>query len=141
MEWDVVDGSDIYQVRAKAHIAMERARKQHKPCILEITTYRYYGHSVADANAKKYRTPEEIQSYKDNHDPINLWRQRLISEEVLSEEKAEEIDKAAKEEAAASVTFADESAPPAIEDIMDDVYWESDNDTDASKVGRHFFNS
>ncbi|MGB6221709.1 thiamine pyrophosphate-dependent enzyme [Haloferula sp.] len=140
MDWDVVDGSDLYQIRAKAHIAMERARKQHKPSILEITTYRYYGHSVADANAKKYRTPEEIQKYKDNHDPINLWRQRLITEGILTEESAKEIDNAAKEEAAASVTFAEESAPPTVDDIMKDVYWESDNNTEASKVGRHFFN-
>ena len=140
MDWDVIDGSDIYQVRAKAHIAMERARKQHKPSILEITTYRYYGHSVADANAKKYRTPEELQRYKDNHDPINLWRQKLISEGVLTEAAAKEIDDAAKEEAAASVEFAEQSPPPTIEDIMDDVYWESDNNTEASKIGRHFFN-
>jgi pyruvate dehydrogenase E1 component alpha subunit len=140
MDWDVVDGEDIYQIRAKAHIAMERARKQHKPSILEITTYRYYGHSVADANAKKYRTPEEIQKYKDNHDPINLWRQQLINEGVLTEASVKEIDDAAKDEAAASVKFAEESPAPTIESIMDDVYWESDNNTEASKVGRHFFN-
>lgn len=140
MDWDVVDGSDIYQVRAKAHIAMERARKQHKPSILEITTYRYYGHSVADANYKKYRTPEEIQAYKDNHDPINLWRQKLIDEGVMTEESAKEIDGAAKSEADASVKFAEESPAPTVESIMEDVYWESDNNTEASKIGRHFFN-
>ena len=69
MEWDVIDGSDLYEVRAKTHIAMERARKEHKPTLLEIDTYRYYGHSIADANHKKYRTPEEIENYKQNHDP------------------------------------------------------------------------
>lgn len=139
MEWDVIDGSDIYEVRAKTHIAMERARKQHKPAILEINTYRYYGHSVADANHKKYRTPEEIESYKANHDPIHLWRRRLISEGVFTEEQAAEIDKAAKQEAAASVKFAEESPAPTVADIMDDVYWETDNNTPASKLGRHFF--
>ncbi|MEM1084052.1 MAG: pyruvate dehydrogenase (acetyl-transferring) E1 component subunit alpha [Verrucomicrobiota bacterium] len=140
MDWDVVDGSDLYQVRAKANIAMERARKQHKPCILEINTYRYYGHSVADANAKKYRTPEEIQNYKDHHDPINVWRQLLINEGVLTEDSAKEIDNAAKQEAAASIEFAESSPAPTADEIMDDVYWESDNDTEASKIGRHFFN-
>jgi len=67
IEWDLVDGSDIYEVRAKTHIAMERARKESRPTVLEISTYRYYGHSVADANAKKYRSPEEIENYKNNH--------------------------------------------------------------------------
>jgi len=139
IEWDVINGSDIYEVRSKTHIAMERARKDHKPTVLEIETYRYYGHSVADANHKKYRTPEEITNYKDNHDPINVFRQKLMDEGVLTEEKAEEIDKSAKAEAADAVKFAEEAPAPTIADISTDVYWETDNDTDASKIGHHFF--
>lgn len=139
MEWDVIDGSDLYEVRAKTHIAMERAKKEHKPTLLEIDTYRYYGHSVADANAKKYRTPEEIENYKQNHDPITLFRKRLIDEGVLTEDRAAAINKTAAEEAAASVKFAEESPPPTIADISKDIYWESDNQSPASKIGRHFF--
>ena len=140
MEWDVINGSDIYEVRAKTHIAMERARKEHKPTLLEIDTYRYYGHSVADANAKKYRTPEEIENYKQNHDPITLFRKRLINEGLLTEESADAISKAAADEAAASVKFAEESPAPTIADISTDVYWETDNNTPAAQIGRHFFN-
>ena len=140
MDWDLVNGEDLYQVRAKAHIAMERARKQHKPAVLEIATYRYYGHSVADANAKKYRTPDEIEKYKKNHDPIRLWERRLLNEGVLSEDQSKQIDTEAKEEAAAAVKFAEESPAPSVDEIMDDVYWETDNDTEASKIGQHFFN-
>lgn len=139
IEWDVIDGSDIYEVRAKTNIAMERARKDHKPTVLEIDTYRYYGHSVADANHKKYRTPEEITNYKDNYDPINVFRRKLLEEGVLTEELAEEIDKAAKAEAAESVKFAEEAPAPTVADISTDVYWETDNDTEASKIGQHFF--
>lgn len=140
MEWDVINGSDIYEVRAKTHIAMERARKEHKPTLLEIDTYRYYGHSVADANAKKYRTPEEIENYKQNHDPITLFRKRLINEGLLTEESADAISKAAADEAAASVKFAEESPAPTIADISTDVYWETDHNTPAAQIGRHFFN-
>jgi pyruvate dehydrogenase E1 component alpha subunit len=140
IEWDVIDGSDVYEVRAKTQIAMERAKKQHKPTVLEISTYRYYGHSIADANHKKYRTPEEIENYKQNHDPIAVFRRRLIDEGVFTEEDAAAINKAAADEAAASVKFAEESPAPTIADISTDVYWESDNDTPASKIGRHFFN-
>ena len=139
IEWDVVDGSDIYEVRAKANIAMERARKEHKPTVLEIDTYRYYGHSVADANHKVYRTPEDIQAYKDNHDPINVFRSKLLEEGVLSDELIEKINAAAKEETAAAVKFAEDSPAPTIADISTDVYWETDNDTEASKIGHHFF--
>ena len=139
IEWDVVDGSDIYEVRAKANIAMERARKEHKPTVLEIDTYRYYGHSVADANHKVYRTPEDIQAYKDNHDPINVFRNKLLEEGVLNEELINKINAAAKEETAAAVKFAEDSPAPTIADISTDVYWETDNDTEASKIGHHFF--
>jgi pyruvate dehydrogenase E1 component alpha subunit len=140
IEWDVVDGSDVYEVRAKAHIAMERARKEHKPTVLEIDTYRYYGHSVADSNHKKYRTPEEIENYKANHDPITVFERKLMAKGVLTEELAASINKTAKDDAAASAKFADESPAPTIADISTDIYWETDHQTPASKIGRHFFN-
>ncbi len=139
IEWDVINGSDIYEVRAKTHIAMERARLEHKPTVLEIDTYRYYGHSVADANFKKYRTPEEIENYKKNHDPIHVFRNKLVAEGLLNDEMIENINKLAKEEADASVVFAEESPAPTIADISTDVYWETDNQTEASKIGHHFF--
>lgn len=139
IEWDVIDGSDVYEVRAKTHIAMERARKQHKPTVLEIETYRYYGHSVADANAQKYRTPEEIQNYKQNHDPLAVFRRKLTEENILTDALADEIGKAANAEAAEAVKFAEDSPPPSIADISSDVYWETDNNTEASKIGHHFF--
>jgi pyruvate dehydrogenase E1 component alpha subunit len=140
IEWDVINGSDIYEVRAKTHIAMERARKEHKPTVLEIDTYRYYGHSVADSKHKGgYRTPEEIEEYKKNHDPISVFRSKLIAEGVLTEAMVEEINAKAKEETDAAVKFAEDSPAPSIADIASDVYWETDNNTEASKIGHHFF--
>jgi pyruvate dehydrogenase E1 component alpha subunit len=53
MAWDVFKGEDLYEVRAKTQIAVDRAHNHSEPTLLEIQTYRYYGHSVADANAKK----------------------------------------------------------------------------------------
>lgn len=139
IEWDVINGSDIYEVRAKTNIAMERARKQHKPTVLEIETYRYYGHSVADANATKYRTPEEIENYKKNHDPLAVFRRKLTEEGILTDAIHDEITKAANAEIAEAVKFAEDSPAPTIDDIANDVYWETDNNTPASKIGHHFF--
>jgi pyruvate dehydrogenase E1 component alpha subunit len=140
MDWDLVNGENLYEVRAKTWDAMERAREKCKPCVLEIDTYRYYGHSVADANAKKYRSPEEIEFYKQNHDPITLWENRLKEEGVATEEIIAKIDKAAKEETAAAVQFAEDSPFPEVQDIFDDIYYEVDMGTEAGKTGRHFFN-
>lgn len=140
MAWDTVNGEDMYEVRAKTQEAVDRARNQSKPTVLEIFTYRYFGHSVADANHKKYRTPEEIQNYKNNHDPILLWKRQLLAEGVFTEEEADAIEKEAKLEAAASVKFAEESPYPTVESIFEDVYWEVDNNTESGNTGRHFFN-
>lgn len=141
IEWDMADGYDIYEVRAKTQEAIDRAHNESRPTVLELDTYRYYGHSVADANTKKYRTAEEIEEYKQNFDPINVWKNRLIAEGVIDEAGVKEIEKAAKEEADAAVKFADESPYPTSDDILKDVYWEVDNNTEAGKTGRHFFNS
>lgn len=138
--WDLVNGADMYELRAKVRQAMARAHDDSRPTVLEVETYRHYGHSVADSKHKGgYRTPEEIQHYKEHHDPIAAWKKRLLDEEVITEEKAAELDKAAKAEADASVKFAEDSDFPEVRDGYDDVYWEVDNDTASGKSGRHFF--
>ncbi len=64
-----------------------------------------------------------------------------MAEGVLNEELDAKITQAANEEAAASVKFAEESPAPTIADISTDVYWETDNQTESSKIGQHFFNA
>lgn len=140
IEWDTVNGEDIYEIRAKTQIAIDRAHQESRPTVLEIHTYRYYGHSVADANTKKYRLPEEIEDYKQNHDPLRLFHKTLIEEGIITEEDVKEIDQNAKLEAAASAEFANDSPYPNEADIMSDVYYEVDHNTESGKSGRHFFN-
>ena len=137
--WDIANGEDLYEVRAKAANAMRRAHEQSLPTVLEIDTYRYYGHSVADANAKKYRSADEIERYKTYHDPIRLWKKRLIDECVTTEAEMDAMDETIKQEANASAEFALQSENPAPESIFEDVYWEVDNQTEAGTTGRHFF--
>jgi pyruvate dehydrogenase E1 component alpha subunit len=141
MAWDVFNGEDLYEVRAKTKTAIDRAHNDSEPTLLEIQTYRYYGHSVADANAKKYRTPEEIEKYKANHDPLRIWSRHLVEEGILTEVEIEELDVQAKEETNEAVKFAEESHFPEENEILSDVYWNVDHQTDAAKQGRYFFNS
>lgn len=138
--WDVINGEDIYEIRARTQVAVERAHEESRPTLLEIDTYRYYGHSVADANAKKYRSSEEIENYKANHDPILLWQRTLVAEGILTAEEAAKLDEAAHAEADEAAKFADESPLPNREDIFTDVYYEVDQKTEAGRQGTHFFN-
>ena len=96
IDWKVAHGHDLYEVRDVVHEAVERAHSTSKPSVLEIITYRYRGHSVADPD-QTYRSKEEIEEYKKNKDPLNLFRDKLLDEGVITEEKALEIDTLAKE--------------------------------------------
>ena len=140
IDWSQINGEDLYEVRAGVQVAMDRAHRQSRPTVLEIDTYRYYGHSVADANAKTYRSEEEIERYKRDHDPIQLWQNRLTQEGLLTEEKFEAIEAEVRQEVDDCIRFADESPIPSEAAITEDVYFEVDRQTQAGRTGRHFFN-
>ncbi len=138
VKWSVHQGHDLYEVRNAVHHALELARNESRPSVLEIVTYRYRGHSVADPD-QTYRSKEEIEEYKKNKDPINLFREKLMAEGSLTAEKANELDKAAKDEAEASAEFAISSPFPDPSELMDDIYWETDNKADRVSEGTMFF--
>ena len=77
--------------------------------------------------------------HKENFDPINVWKNQLIKEGVLSEESYRQIDTDAKAEARESVEFAEKSPYPEVSAITEDVYFEVDQGSEAGKQGRHFF--
>lgn len=139
--WEQADGEDVYQVRAVTQTALERAYNESRPTVIEFDTYRYYGHSVADAKHKGgYRKEEEIEKYKNEHDPIRIFKNRLVAEKVINDEQYEAIDAKLKAEANAAAQFAEQSSPPTVESVFEDVYYEVDHQTEAGKTGRFFFN-
>ncbi|WP_343224755.1 pyruvate dehydrogenase (acetyl-transferring) E1 component subunit alpha [Pelagicoccus sp. SDUM812005] len=140
MAWENINGESLFAIRDGVGRAIKRAHEESKPTVLEIHTYRYQGHSVADANAKKYRTKEEIDDYRKNHDPLNVYRLYLLDQKIMSEDEMKEIDSEAKQEAEVAAQFADESEFPTAESITEDVYWEADNPDQRTSEGRLFFN-
>jgi len=139
VDWSLCSGFDLYELRASLGEVMDKARTQCCPHVLEVSTYRYYGHSVADANAKKYRSPEEIELYKTEHDPITLWQNQLLAEKLITQEGVDKIDAEAKAEAAAAAEFGINSPWPSEESIFEDIYHEVDHQTEAGQTGRFFF--
>jgi pyruvate dehydrogenase E1 component alpha subunit len=140
LDWDVVDGWDFQALRSKLLESRERAAKESKGTILEVKTYRFYGFHIADANHKKYRSPEEIDYHKEHRDPIKLWGDQLRLEGLLDDKLEGAIHREAKQEAMASVGYAAMSAKPRREDLTEGVYWEVDHESESSQQGRHFFN-
>lgn len=139
MDWEQINGVSIYEIRARVKEHIDRAHEKSRPAILEIMTYRHKGHSIADANAEKYRTKEEIQEYMVKHDPIEFFKKALIDEGVITEDDYKTLNKEAGKEAADSAEFAHNSPFPDESEIFDDIYWEVDNNTEAGRTGRHFF--
>jgi pyruvate dehydrogenase E1 component alpha subunit len=141
VDWVQAKGEDLYEVRAVIQDAISRAHESSKPTVIEFDTYRYYGHSVADAKHKGgYRSEEEIEKHKREHDPIQILKKRLVGAKLLSEEQYEAIDAEVKTETTEAVRFANESPFPTEASIFEDVYFEVDRQTEAGRTGRHFFN-
>jgi pyruvate dehydrogenase E1 component alpha subunit len=139
MNWDIVEnGHDVYEVRDKVAAALKLAHDKSKPSVLEIRTYRYRGHSVADPDST-YREKHEIEEYKRTKDPIMVFQNLLTAEGVLTEELIKKIDDSARAEAETSAQFAEQSPYPTLEDIKKDVYWEVDNPADKKSKGSIFF--
>ncbi len=82
MHGERVDGNDVLAVREAADRLLRQAREERQPALLETITYRYRGHSVADAG-KVYRTPEEVRSWR-KRDPITRFGLLLGEREIAS---------------------------------------------------------
>jgi len=139
MKHETIDGHNLYEVRAKMDALLRRAREEVKPALVEIMTYRYRGHSVADPD-KTYRSKTEIEDYQRTKDPINLFRATLVAEGILDDKLIAQIDTEARAEADTAADFAESSPFPTTEDIQKDVYWETDQPTQRTSGGRLFFN-
>jgi pyruvate dehydrogenase E1 component alpha subunit len=138
MDWGQCEGHDLYEVRATMDKFLRAAREQSKPAIVEIRTYRYRGHSVADPD-NTYRSKNEIEEYRRTKDPIQVFQQILSTDGVLTDALIEKIDNEARAEADLAADFSEASPFPTADDIQKDVYWEADNASERKSEGRLFF--
>ena len=116
---EFVDGMDVLAVREATQRAVERARKDYLPTLLEVRTYRFMGHSMSDPG--NYRTRAEIEKYQER-DPIKLFAASLREEGVVDENTFQEIEARVKDEVERAVRFAEESPAPDAEELYTDVY-------------------
>ena len=115
-----VDGMDVRAVKEAAERAIEHARSGKGPYILEMLTYRYRGHSMSDP--AKYRSKEEVQKMRQEHDPIEQVKARLLDEFGVSEDELKAVDKEIREIVADAATFAQNDPEPDPSELWTDVY-------------------
>ncbi len=115
-----VDGMDVLAVKAAGEKAVAHCRAGNGPYILEMVTYRYRGHSMSDP--AKYRSREEVQKMREEHDAIDHVRQMLLQGKHASEDDLKAIDKEIKTVVNDSADFARESPEPALSELWTDIY-------------------
>lgn len=118
-----VDGMSCEEVHRAISEACEHIRAGNGPMLLDVKTYRYKGHSMSDP--QKYRTKEEVESYKDQ-DPIENVRATILKNKYATEATLSKWDDEVKEEVAEAVKFAEDSPSPEPESVYDYIYSEPD---------------
>ena len=114
-----VDGMDVRAVKAVADRVVKWVREGNGPYILEMNTYRYRGHSMSDP--AKYRSKEEVQKMREEHDPIEQVRRRILEGKLASEEDLKAIDVSVRETMNAAAEFAQSDAEPDASELWTDV--------------------
>lgn len=114
-----VNGMDVVAVREAALKAEKYIRDGNGPMILEMETYRYRGHSMSDP--AKYRTKEEVQGVKDDHDAISMLKQRILDEGTYKEEDIKKIDKEIKSTVNEAAEYAQQNPEPEPEALWTDI--------------------
>jgi pyruvate dehydrogenase E1 component alpha subunit len=113
------DGMDVLDVHAAVSEAVQKARDESTPQLVEAVTYRYRGHSMADP--EEYRTKEQVEEWR-KRDPITTFGDRLKDEGAASDDDLEQMDKEAVEAVDKAVEFAEESPFPDLGSMYDHVY-------------------
>ncbi len=118
----ITDGSNVLEVRGAVQEAVDKARQGKGPSIVETETYRYKGHFEGDR--QKYRTQDEINTYRMNRDPVDRYIRVLIEDGILTEQSAADLadDIASQIEEAAQ--FGLDAPLPEPEEALEDLFVE-----------------
>ncbi|WP_455477357.1 pyruvate dehydrogenase (acetyl-transferring) E1 component subunit alpha [Bartonella sp. B41] len=114
-----VDGMDVRAAKGAADEAIAWARSGKGPIILDMQTYRYRGHSMSDP--AKYRSKEEVQKIKEECDPIDQVKNRILEQGLASEDDLKSIDKEVRAIVADAANFAQMDKEPDASELYTDV--------------------
>jgi pyruvate dehydrogenase E1 component alpha subunit len=119
MDYERLDGMSLLDVRAGVERAIARARNESKPTLLEVMTYRFRGHSMADPAA--YRPKEESERWRSTRDPITLFENTLREAGIAKDQDFANADERATATIDAAAAFADQSPFPELSELDKDI--------------------
>lgn len=114
-----VDGMDVVAVKDAVLRALDYARSGNGPYLLEMKTYRYRGHSMSDP--QKYRTKEEVKEVRQDKDPIDKVRNRLIKKWKMTDADFKVIDDKVRAIVNESIEFAKNDPEPPVSELYTDI--------------------
>jgi pyruvate dehydrogenase E1 component alpha subunit len=120
MERDKFDGDDVLYVYKKMQTYIEKARSGEGPSLIEISTYRFRGHSMSDP--AKYRSPEEVEIWK-RRDPL-IRARKMLEFNGVEEKEFARIESEVRGIVEDALKFAEESPEPPPSELYTDVYAE-----------------
>jgi pyruvate dehydrogenase E1 component subunit alpha len=115
-----VDGMDVRAVKAAGDKAVAWCRSGKGPYILEMLTYRYRGHSMSDP--AKYRTREEVNKVREESDPIEMARKRILERGLADEASLKAVEKAVRDTITEAAEFAQATSEPDPAELWTDIY-------------------
>jgi pyruvate dehydrogenase E1 component alpha subunit len=116
---EAVDGMDVMAVHDAGERAVAYARSGKGPMILEMKTYRYRGHSMSDP--AKYRSKEEVEKMRTQHDPIEHLAKQLVEDGHADEAALKKVDREVKDLVTQAAEFAQNSPEPDPSELYTDV--------------------
>jgi pyruvate dehydrogenase E1 component alpha subunit len=116
---EAVDGMDVLAVESATRRAVEAVRRGEGPFLVELRTYRFRAHSMADPEL--YRAKEEVERWK-SRDPIDLFLGALRSEGLLADADLAAMEAAVAREVDEAVAIAEAGPWEPLEDLTRDVY-------------------
>jgi pyruvate dehydrogenase E1 component alpha subunit len=116
----VVDGQDVLAVRQVVGEAVERARTEQVPTLIEARTYRFMGHSMSDAVSGTYRSKAELEEHV-KRDPITVLRTTMQEHGEIDDEGVAALDAEVRAICEDAWNFADASPEPPVEALTEDV--------------------
>ena len=120
MNAEVVNGMDVLAVRDAISRAKKKIADGDGPVLLELDTYRYYGHSLSDPRTE-YRTKKEEERWK-KVDPVNTFKKRLIDAKVAKAAELAAIEEKVGKRNERAARRAADSADPKPEDVIKYMY-------------------